>query len=111
MSNNSIFGGAKASQEADNILILQDKRLTSPRGKKYLQVTKNRFSGDLGMFTLEFNRECLSYSAKKKPRPDQVIMKSKSSSSSGGKTDDGSEEQSSDKNYFDSILEPSRKND
>ena len=36
LTNNSIFGGAKASQEADNILILQDKRLTSPRGKKYL---------------------------------------------------------------------------
>lgn len=35
----SIFGGAKASQEADNILIIQDKRLTSIRGKKYLQVS------------------------------------------------------------------------
>ena len=35
----SIFGGAKASQEADNVLIVQDKRLTSIRGKKYLQVT------------------------------------------------------------------------
>jgi twinkle protein len=35
---NSIFGGAKATQEADNILIIQDKRLTSVRGKKYLQV-------------------------------------------------------------------------
>lgn len=34
----SIFGGAKASQEADNVLIIQDKRLTSVRGKKYLQV-------------------------------------------------------------------------
>ncbi|OXA57617.1 twinkle protein, mitochondrial [Folsomia candida] len=77
LSNNSIFGGAKASQEADNILILQDKRLTSPRGKKYLQVTKNRFSGDLGMFTLEFNRDCLSYATKKKPRSDQVLLKPK----------------------------------
>lgn len=34
----SIFGGAKASQEADNVLIIQDKRLISVRGKKYLQV-------------------------------------------------------------------------
>jgi len=34
----SIFGSAKASQEADNVLIIQDKRLTSLRGKKYLQV-------------------------------------------------------------------------
>ena len=62
----SIFGGAKASQEADNILILQDRRLNSPRGKKFIQVTKNRFSGDLGMFPLEFDRESLSYAPKKK---------------------------------------------
>lgn len=34
----SIFGGAKASQEADNVLIVQDKRLASVNGKKYLQV-------------------------------------------------------------------------
>jgi len=34
----SIFGSAKASQEADNVLIIQDKRLTSIKGKKYLQV-------------------------------------------------------------------------
>lgn len=74
LSNSSIFGGAKASQEADNILILQDRRLTSPRGKKYLQVTKNRFSGDLGMFVLEFNRDCLSFVTKKKPRSDQTVI-------------------------------------
>jgi len=66
LTNNSIFGGAKASQEADNILILQDKRLITPRGKKYLQVTKNRFSGDLGMFNLEFDRECLSFAVRPK---------------------------------------------
>lgn len=35
----SIFGGAKASQEADNVLIIQDKRLKSLRGKKGLQVS------------------------------------------------------------------------
>ena len=34
----SIFGSAKATQEADNVLILQDKRLTALRGKKYIQV-------------------------------------------------------------------------
>ncbi|KAJ8866262.1 hypothetical protein PR048_032105 [Dryococelus australis] len=37
LTTNSIFGSAKAAQEADNILIIQDKRLTSLRGKKYLQ--------------------------------------------------------------------------
>ena len=35
----SVFGSAKATQEADNVLILQDKRLTEFRGRKYVQVT------------------------------------------------------------------------
>lgn len=38
LTSSSIFGGAKASQEADNILIIQDKRTASLKGKKYLQV-------------------------------------------------------------------------
>lgn len=38
LNMSSIFGGAKASQEADNVLILQDKRLSSLRGRKNLQV-------------------------------------------------------------------------
>ena len=41
----SIFGSAKASQEADNILIIQDKRLTSIKGKKYLQVCTSAIIG------------------------------------------------------------------
>lgn len=66
LSVSSIFGSAKASQEADNVLIIQDKRLTSLRGKKYLQVVKNRYSGDLGIMLLEFDKSSLSYSSKKK---------------------------------------------
>lgn len=43
LTTSSIFGSAKASQEADNVLIIQDNRLTSIRGKKYLQVcNKNK---------------------------------------------------------------------
>lgn len=38
LTTSSIFGSAKASQEADNVLIIQDNRLTNLRGKKYLQV-------------------------------------------------------------------------
>ena len=37
----SVFGTAKATQEADNVLILQDRRLTSVRGRKYIQVNLN----------------------------------------------------------------------
>lgn len=68
LNNSSIFGGAKASQEADNIIILQDKRLSMLRGKKYLQITKNRFDGDIGIMPLEFDKEALSFAVKKKPR-------------------------------------------
>lgn len=66
LSTSSIFGGAKATQEADNVLIIQDKRLTAVRGKKYLQVAKNRYSGDLGIMTLDFDKAGLSYATKKK---------------------------------------------
>lgn len=67
LTTQSIFGGAKASQEADNVLIIQDKRLSSVRGKKFLQIAKNRYSGDLGIMPLDFDKTSLSYAPKKKP--------------------------------------------
>lgn len=45
LTTSSIFGGAKATQEADNVLIIQDKRLTAVRGKKYLQVIQQLLNG------------------------------------------------------------------
>ncbi len=72
MTTSSIFGGAKATQEADNVLIIQDKRLTAIRGKKYLQVAKNRYSGDLGIMTLDFDKLGLSYASKKKKVDDKA---------------------------------------
>lgn len=36
------------------------------RGKKFLQVAKNRYSGDLGIVPLDFDKDSLSYQAKKK---------------------------------------------
>ncbi|XP_063834698.1 mitochondrial DNA helicase [Ostrinia nubilalis] len=78
LSTSSIFGSAKASQEADNVLIVQDKRLTAVRGKKYLQVAKNRYSGDLGIVPLDFDKDSLSYQPKKKSKmkqeePDKLL--------------------------------------
>ncbi|BET00002.1 chromosome 10 open reading frame 2 [Nesidiocoris tenuis] len=65
LSTNSIFGGAKASQEADNVLIIQHKMSNSGlKIRKYLQVAKNRFSGDLGVIPLEFDKDSLSFGAK-----------------------------------------------
>ncbi|XP_014090532.2 mitochondrial DNA helicase isoform X1 [Bactrocera oleae] len=68
LTTSSVFGTAKATQEADNVLIIQDKRLTSLRGKKYLQIVKNRYSGDLGIMPLEFDKESLSYSTSNKKK-------------------------------------------
>ncbi|XP_010713048.1 twinkle protein, mitochondrial, partial [Meleagris gallopavo] len=59
----SIFGSAKASQEADNVLILQDRKLSTGPGKRYLQVSKNRFDGDVGVFPLEFSKASLTFSS------------------------------------------------
>ncbi|KAL3287920.1 hypothetical protein HHI36_002376 [Cryptolaemus montrouzieri] len=74
LTTSSIFGGAKASQEADNVLLIQDKRLTGPRGKKYLQIAKNRYSGDLGVMPLDFDKESLSYAVKKKKKAEGTSM-------------------------------------
>ena len=58
LTNNSIAGGAKAIHESDNVMILQVKYSgTSFRYKKYLQVTKNRFDGQLGIIPLTFDHE------------------------------------------------------
>lgn len=58
LTNNSIFGGAKATQEADNVMILQVKYSGNGfKYKKYLQITKNRVAGDLGVIPLTYDRE------------------------------------------------------
>ncbi|CAF1480837.1 unnamed protein product [Rotaria sp. Silwood1] len=64
LSISSIFGSAKASQESDNILIIQQRKLSTVNGGniKYLQVAKNRFDGQLGRFILRFDKERLSFS-------------------------------------------------
>ncbi|XP_050422258.1 mitochondrial DNA helicase [Adelges cooleyi] len=65
LSVNSIFGTAKATQEADNILIIQHKTLESLKIKKYLQIVKNRYNGNLGVMPLEFNKHSLSFAQQK----------------------------------------------
>lgn len=43
-------------------MILQDRKLVTGPGKRYLQVSKNRFDGDVGVFPLEFNKSSLTFS-------------------------------------------------
>ena len=48
----SVFGSAKATQEADNIIMIQRNK-----HYKYLQVKKNRFDGTLGVIPYRFERD------------------------------------------------------
>lgn len=65
----------QASQEADNVLILQDRKLVTGPGKRYLQVSKNRFDGDVGIFPLEFSKASLTFSSSSKSKVKVKKMK------------------------------------
>lgn len=64
----SVFGTAKATQEADNVLILQNEN-----GKKKLEVRKNRFDGDLGSAYLSFNHERLIFEEEKQKKAKEPV--------------------------------------
>lgn len=51
LEKSSVYGTAKAIQEADNILILH----SNPGQAKALEVCKNRFDGTLGLVRLQYN--------------------------------------------------------
>jgi len=71
----SVFGGGKATQEADNVLLLQEE--SSPQTffkKKSIEVAKNRYAGDLGQVPLSFTKPVLCLS---KRVADQVRKASK----------------------------------
>jgi twinkle protein len=48
----SIYGTSKATQEADNIWVIQNRD-----GYKLLDVKKNRYDGELGRIPLGFNKD------------------------------------------------------
>ncbi|XP_019357693.1 PREDICTED: twinkle protein, mitochondrial [Gavialis gangeticus] len=88
----SIFGSAKASQEADNVLILQDRKLRSGPGKRYLQVSKNRFDGDVGIFPLDFSKTSLTFSGLTKGKGKAKLKKVKvEKAEKPARTGDGAE--------------------
>jgi len=45
------------------VLIMQEKKLATCPGRRSLQVTKNRFDGDVGIFPLDFLKASLTFSA------------------------------------------------
>lgn len=54
----SIYGSAKATQEADTVLILQN----DANKRKFIEVKKNRFDGTLGYAPLHFQHDSGRYS-------------------------------------------------
>ena len=50
LSISSFFGSAKATQEADTVIIIQN----DANRRKYLDVKKNRFDGTLGTSQIHF---------------------------------------------------------
>ena len=61
----SVYGGGKATQEADNVLLLQEEQTEgSFFKKKYLEVVKNRYAGNLGVMPLAFTKPYLTMSKK-----------------------------------------------
>jgi len=65
----SIYGSAKASQEADNVLILQTSEKLS------MQISKNRYSGSIGSIPLKFNHESLCLSGfYRNPSTDEAVL-------------------------------------
>ena len=61
----SVYGGGKATQEADNVLLLQEeKNEDSFFKKKYVEIVKNRYAGDLGVVELAFTKPFLTMSRK-----------------------------------------------
>lgn len=57
----SIYGTSKATQEADNIWVIQNRE-----GFKVFDVKKNRYDGELGRIPLGFNREVKQFFQLKK---------------------------------------------
>ena len=52
LSTNSVYGSAKATQEADNVIVVQ-----KGKEKRYLEVLKNRFDGEIGSISFNYNRD------------------------------------------------------
>ena len=58
LEKSSVYGTAKAIQEADNIMILH----SNPGQTKALEVCKNRFDGSLGYVRLQYNQSDCTFS-------------------------------------------------
>jgi energy-coupling factor transporter ATP-binding protein EcfA2 len=75
LSMSSVFGSAKATQEADTVYILQ----RAPDGRKYIDVKKNRYDGSVGMVPLAFDPDAKCFS-----EHEAVVMSGSATGSASG---------------------------
>merc|ERR1719158_1335923 len=80
LSVHSVYGGGKATQEADNVMLLQEEQSNdSFFKKKYIELVKNRYAGDLGIVPLAFTKSFLTMSksvaneAKKEKHKEEIV--------------------------------------
>merc|ERR1711971_24262 len=79
LSVHSVYGGGKATQEADNVLLLQSEQSDdSFFEKKYIELVKNRYAGDLGIIPHAFTKPYLTMSEKVASEAKKKNMKKKS---------------------------------
>ncbi|KAJ2626584.1 hypothetical protein IW137_005898, partial [Coemansia sp. RSA 1287] len=76
---NSIFGSAKVTQEADNVVILQ-RQGNSDSMVRCINVVKNRFDGTLGKVFIEYDRDTMAFTEVPPPRKRKGLKIVKSSS-------------------------------
>lgn len=99
----SIYGSAKATQEADTVLILQ----ANGPDKKWIEVKKNRFNGDLGRCDLYFDRQSCRYTNTPTPgagggaNPSPPSASGRASNSSGARATASKPQASSSSNCWD----------
>ncbi|KAF2352753.1 P-loop containing nucleoside triphosphate hydrolase [Trinorchestia longiramus] len=58
----TIGGGARVTQEADNVLLLQVQGANPVSSRKAIEVVKNRYGGHLGIVPIKFQQESLTFS-------------------------------------------------
>ena len=118
LSMASIYGSAKASQEADTVLILQ-----TDGQKKWIEIKKNRFNGELGKCNLFFDRQSCRYqneplgpdaggsSASPSSSPSRNVSYRTSQTPASPRSSDSSAKATNNANFWDSkfnsVIEPS----
>jgi len=100
----SVYGSAKATQEADTVIIIQHDEAAN---RKFLDVKKNRFCGDLGTAALHYDRRSGRYTEEPLINGKRLLPKLQVPSSVRTSSDSAEENNGPDKIvYQDGLIDP-----